>query len=66
MKLGPVTKLVKENTAMSKNFDDDVLLLICDAIIIFRIYDQFEAIRKPNSRRMVCKTCIFIISNLIS
>ena len=32
----------------------------CDVIIIFPIYDQFGAIQKPDSRRMVCKTYIFI------
>ena len=35
----------------------------CDVIVIFPIYDQFEAIRKPDSRRIVCKTYIFINKN---
>ena len=38
----------------------------CDVIIIFPIYGQFGAIRKPDSGRIVCKTYIFINSNLIS
>ena len=37
----------------------------CTAIVIFLIYDQFGTIRKPNSRRIVCKNYIFINSNLI-
>ena len=36
----------------------------CDAIAIFSIYRKFGAIRKPDSGRMVCKTYIFINSNL--
>ena len=35
----------------------------CDVIVIFSIYDQFGAIRKPDSERIVCKTYIFINSN---
>ena len=38
----------------------------CDAIAIFPIYSQFGAIRRPGSERMVCKTYIFINSNLLS
>ena len=37
-----------------------------DVIIIFPIYGQFEAIRKPNTGRIVCKIYIFIKSNLLS
>ena len=36
----------------------------CDIIGIFPIYDQFEVILKPNSKRIVCKAYIFINSNL--
>ena len=36
------------------------------AIIIFLIYDQFGAIQKLNSRRIVYKTYIFINSDLLS
>ena len=38
----------------------------CDAIVIFPIYGQFEAIRKPDFRRMVYKTNIFMNSKLLS
>ena len=37
-----------------------------DVIVIFWIYGQFAAIRKPDSGRIVCKTYIFIKSNLLS
>ena len=65
LKLGPVTKLSKRNKR-SKKFDDDVMSENCDVIVIFPIYGQFGAIRKPNSGRVVCKTYIFINSNLLS
>ena len=38
----------------------------CNIIAIFPIYGQFGAIRKPDSGRIVCKTYIFINSNLLS
>ena len=38
----------------------------CDVIVIFPIYGQFWAIQKPDSGRIVCKTYIFINSNLSS
>ena len=38
----------------------------CDVIVIFSIYSQFEAIRKPDPGRIVFKTYIFINSNLLS
>ena len=37
----------------------------CDAIVIFSIYGQFGAIRKPDTGRTVCKTYIFINSDLL-
>ena len=37
-----------------------------DVIVIFLIYGQFGAIREPDSGSIVCKTYIFINSNLIS
>ena len=37
-----------------------------DVIVIFPIYGQFGLIRKPDSGRIVCKTYIFINSNLLS
>ena len=66
MKLGPVTKLGKRNTALSKNFYDYFMSANCDVIVIFPIYGQFGAIPKPDSRLMVCKTYIFINSNFLS
>ena len=56
MKLGPVTKVGKRN-AMSEN---------CNVIAIFPVYGQFGAIRKLDSGCIVCKTYIFINSNLLS
>ena len=64
MKLGPVTKLDKRNKITSKRFDNDVVSTNCDVIVIFLVYGQFGAIWKPNSGRIVCKTYIFINSNL--
>ena len=52
MKLEPVTKLDTRNKIASKNFDDDVMSANCDVIVIFPIYDQFGAIRKPDSGRI--------------
>ena len=66
MKLGSVTKPVKRNKTTSKIFDDDVMSERCDVIAIFPIYGQFVAIRKLDSRWIVCKTYVFINSNLLS
>ena len=66
MKLGPVTKLDKINKTTSKKFGDDVMSENCHVIVIFPIYGQFGAIWKPDSARTVCKTYIFINSNLLS
>ena len=63
MKLGPVTKLDKRDTA--KKIDDDVTSSNCDALVIFPNYGQFGAIRKPNCGCIICKTYIFITSNLL-
>ena len=66
MKLGPVTKLDKKNKTRSKKFGDGVISKNCDVIVIFLIYGQFGATQKPDSGRLVCKTYIFINSNLLS
>ena len=66
MKLRSITKLDKRNPSMSNKFHDDVMLANCDVIVIFLIYDQFGAIRKPDYARMICKAYIFINSNLLS
>ena len=65
MKLGPATKLDKSNKTTSKKFDDDVMWENCDVIVIFPIYGQFGEIWKPDYGRIVCKTYIFINSNLL-
>ena len=64
MKLGPVTKINKRNK--SKIFDNDVMPKNSDVIVVFPIYSQLGAIRKPDSGCIVCKTCVFIKSNLLS
>ena len=66
MKLRTETKLDKKKKETSKNIDDDVMPVNCDVTVIFTIYSQFGAIRKPHSGRIVCKTYIFINSNLLS
>ena len=66
MKLGTVTKLHKKNKETSKKIDYDVMLENCDVIVIFPIFGQFRAIRKPDSGRIVCKTCVSIKSNHLS
>ena len=64
MKLGTETKLDNRSKATSKKIDNDVMLGDCDVIIIAPIYGQYEAIWKLDSGRIVCKTYIFISSNL--
>ena len=66
MKLGPVTKLDKKNKTTSKKFDADVMPENCDVIVIFRIFGQFGAIRRPDSGHRVCKSYVFSNSNLLS
>ena len=56
MKLGPVTKLDKRKKTAPKRFGNDVMLANCNVIVIFPIYGQFGAIRKPDSGRIVFKT----------
>ena len=65
MKLGPVVKPDKRNKATSKKFGDNMMSANCD-VVIFLIYDQLGAIKKPGSGRIACKTYIFINSNLLS
>ena len=47
-----------------KTFDDVAISTNRDVSVIFPIYGQFLATRKPESGRMVCKTNIFFNSNL--
>ena len=44
----------------------DVILINYDAIVIFQTFGQFGAIRKPDSRWIVCNSYIFINGNLSS
>ena len=62
MKHGPVTKIEKRKKKCQKKFDDDVMSVNCEIIVIFSIYGQFGAIRKPGSGRIVCKTYILLIA----
>ena len=50
---------------VQKKIDDDVMSQKDDIIVIFPIYEQFWAIWKLDSEN-VCKTYIFINSNLLS
>ena len=50
---------------MTKRFGDEVMSANCDVTDIFPIYGQSGAIRKPDSERIVCKTCMLINSNLL-
>ena len=66
MTLGPVTKHDKRNKTALKKIDDDVMSENCEIIVIFPVYVQFGAIKKPDSGHIVCKTYIFSNSNLLS
>ena len=66
IKLRPVTKLSKKNAATSKIFEEDIMSINCDVIVIFLIYGQFGAIHKPDFRCVACKTYISININLLS
>ena len=56
MKLGPVTKPDKRNTATSKKLDDSIVLTNCGVTVILPIYSQSGPILKEDSGRMVCNT----------
>ena len=64
MKVGPLAEFTRETNQRQK-IDDNVMSANCDVIVIFPIYGQFGAIRKPYSRFIVCKTYILINSNLL-
>ena len=65
MTLGPVTKLDKRNKTTSKKFDISVMSGNCDVIVIFQIFGQLGAVRRPDSGHRVCKTYVFSNSNLL-
>ena len=56
IQLRPVTKLDQGNKTTSKKFSDDVMLAYCDTIVIFRIFGQSGALRRPDSCHRVCKS----------
>ena len=66
MKLGPVTKLEKRNKTSLKKVDVDVMSKNYDVIVIFRIFGQFGAVPRPDSRHRVCKCYVFSNINLLT
>ena len=66
MKFGSVTKLDKRKKATSKKREDDAMSENCDAIVIFWIFGQFGAFRRTDSEHRVCKSYLFINSNILS
>ena len=66
MKIGPVTRLDKRNKTTSKKIDIEVMSENCDVIVIVRIFGQFGAVQRPDSRERVCKSYVFSNSNLLS
>ena len=67
MKLGPLTKLDERNKITTKKIVYDFISEFCEVIVFFPINDQFGAIRKSDSGRLVCKTSVksFIKSNIL-
>ena len=61
-----MNKIDKRNKTTSNKIDDNVMSANYEALVIFPIYGQLGAIRKPDSGRIVCKTYIFINNNLLS
>ena len=61
MKLEPVTKVDKKNKTTSKNIDDSVISTNCDVFVIFPVYSQFGAIRKPDYGHIICETTFLSI-----
>ena len=64
MKHGRVTKRDKKNKTIYKKLAM-IHLESCAVVAIFLNYSQFGAIRKPGSGQIVCKTYLFINSNLL-
>ena len=64
MKLETVTKVDKRNKTTQK-IENGVTSTNYDVIVIFPIYGQFGAIRKPDFGHIACKIYIFINSNLV-
>ena len=66
MKLGPVTKLDKRNKQNQKKIDVDVASENYDVIVIFRIFGQSGAVRRPDSGHSVSKSHVSSNSDLLS
>ena len=66
MRLELVTKRDKRNKTTSTKFDVNVMSKNCDVIVIFWIFGQFRAVRRPDFGHKVCKTYVFSNSNLLS
>ena len=66
MKLGATTKLDKRNKRTFRKIDDDVISENCDAIAVFPIHNQSEAIGMLDSGCINCKIYIMVISNLLT
>ena len=66
MKAGPVTKLDKRNKTTSQKFDVDVMSENYEVIVIFLIFGQFGAIRRPDFRHRVSKSYVFSNRKLLS
>ena len=65
MKIRSITKLDKKNKTTFKKINHYIMSINCNVIFIFLIYDQSGVIWKTVSARIVCKTYIFIKSNLL-
>ena len=65
MKFGLATKVDKSSKTTSKN-QDYVMSENCDVIVVFPIYGQLGAIRKPDPNAWFRKTDIFSNNNLLS
>ena len=59
-------KLIKRNTTLLKNVDDDVVSANYEANVTFLIDGQIIAIQNPDSEAMVHNFYIFMKSNLFS
>ena len=60
IKIRPVTTLEKKNMATSKNWTITSCQQIVTSLFFLRIYGQYAAIQKLNSRRMVYKTSLTV------
>ena len=59
MKFGPETKFDKRDKLTSKNFDVYIMSEKCDVVVIFRLFGQFGAVRRPDSEHRICNSNLF-------